>query len=911
LTGHSFQTCPTVGPEGDTILTLRTMGPQQTIAHYRVTAKLGEGGMGEVWRATDTKLHREVAIKVLPGALARDGEHMARFRREAQVLASLNHPNIASIYGVEEHALVMELVDGPTLAERITQGPIPLDDALPIASQIAEAMEYAHERGVIHRDLKPANIKVTPQGRVKVLDFGLAKAMSNEAIAGNQASSPTLTMSTPEAGVIVGTAAYMSPEQAKGKPVDRRVDIWAFGVVLVEMLTARRMYGGETFSETLASVIKDVPDLSVLPAATPPAIRKLLQRCLEKDPWRRLRDIGEARVTLEGPAEEISLPAAPPVRAGRTRPLQVAAVVLALTIALAMIWRATRPLNRPLMRFSADPSPDLAPGAHITAVISPDGTRIVYPVRSAGAPQLATRLLNQSQATILSGTDGAVDPFFAPDGQWIGFFAGGKMKKTSLEGGAPVTLVETSGPGARGAWWGEDGSIIATLDVRHLFRVPDAGGKAEMLAAKPEPKGFISYRWPQILPGGETVLVTANTTPASFEDATIAAVSLKTGDLKVLAHGGYFGRYLPSGHLTYVHQGTLFAVAFDARRLETRGVPAPILEDMVGNTTAGAGQLSFSRTGTLVYLSSESGSGARTVEWMDATGKKLPLLTATGAVLTPRLSPDGTRLALAVDGDISVYDAGSGATTRITFTHAPNWFPVWTPDNKHIVYAASTGGIWWTRADGFGQPEQILKTPGRAVPGSFSPDGERLALHQYGEGGNRDIWILPLDTADPDHPKPGKLELFVRTPTAADVEPAFSPDGRWLAYTSNESGSPQIYVRPYPEGAAGGGKWQISTAPGEFSIWSPNGRELFYVTLDGHIMVADYTANGNTFNPGKPRQWCETPILLTGGYRPFDLAADGKRFAIFPTAETAGDQKGSPHLTFLVNFFDELKRRLP
>jgi serine/threonine-protein kinase len=887
------------------------MDPQQTIAHYRVTAKLGEGGMGEVWRATDTKLNREVAIKVLPAAFASDGEHMDRFQREAQVLASLNHPNIASIYGVEEGALVIELVDGLTLAERIAQGPMPFDEAVPIASQIAEALEYAHEHGIIHRDLKPANIKVRPDGRVKVLDFGLAKALANGIIASHPASSPTLTMHGTVAGVIMGTAAYMSPEQAKGKPVDRRTDIWAFGVVLAEMLTGRRMYTGETVSETLASVIRDVPDLAVLPAATPPSIRRLLQRCLEKDPWRRLRDIGEARFTLQEPVEETALPAAvPSVRARRSPSLLVAAAALASIVALAMLWRATRPQDRPMMRFSVDLGPDVAPGVHITAAISPDGMRIVYPVRSAAAPQLATRLLDQSQATILAGTDGAVDPFFAPDGQWIGFFTGGKMKKISVQGGAAVTLLEEPATGIRGAWWGEDGTITATLDMRHLFRVPDAGGKAELLTGKPEAKSFISYRWPQILPGGETVLVTANTTPASFEDATIAAVSLKTGDVKTIERGGYFGRYLPSGHLIYLHQGTLYAVAFNASRLETRGVPAPILEDIVGNATAGAGQLSFSRTGTLVYLSGRNGSEGRTVNWMDATGKKTPLLAATGAVLTPRLSPNGTRLALAVNGDISVFDTGSGAMTRITFTHAPNWSPVWTPDARHIVYSPQTGGIWWTRADGSAQPQQILETKGRAVPASFSPDGKRLAFHRGGGGTGLDIWILPLDTADPDHPKPGKPELFVRTP-AADVEPAFSPDGRWLAYTSNESGSPQVYARPYPEGAAEGGKWQISTAPGEFPIWSANRRELFYVTLDGHIMVTDYTVNGKTFSPGKPRQWCDTPILLTGGYPPLDLAPDGKRFAIFPTAETAGDQKGSVHVTFLINFFDELKRRLP
>ncbi|SPF39810.1 Serine/threonine protein kinase [Candidatus Sulfopaludibacter sp. SbA4] len=880
-----------------------------SIAHYRITAKLGEGGMGAVYRATDTKLGREVALKVLPPAFAEDAARMARFEREAQVLASLNHPNIAAIYGIEQGAIVMELVEGDEV-----KGPLPVETARDYARQIALALEAAHEKGVIHRDLKPANIKVTGEGVVKILDFGLAKVAESSPPGASPTLSPTLSMAMTQAGMILGTAAYMPPEQAKGKPVDRRGDIWAFGVVLYEMLTGRQMYTGETVSETLASVIKDTPDLTALPEATPPEIRRLLRRCLEKEPRRRLQAIGEARFLLEEPAEEVgqsSWQAEAPAPPRRTVLPWIIAGALALTtlVAAAIAWRATRPEDRPMLRFSADLGPDAVAGVRTTAAISPDGTRIAYPVRTSGGTQLATRLMDQSKAIVLSGTEDARDAFFSPNGQWIGFFAGGKLKKISVQGGAPLTLCEDTAPnGDRGGSWGEDGAIVATLDTRRIFRIPEAGGKPQLLPLKADEKDATQYRWPQILPGGEAVLVTGGTV-GNFDDANIAVVSLRTGDPKIVARGGYFGRYLPSGHLIYIHQGTLFAVPFDARRFETHGTPAPVLQDMAGSPATGSGQLDFSRSGTLVYLSGGGAGDARAIAWMDAAGKKTPLFTQAGVVFTPRLSRDGKNLALTVTGDVFIYDPQRGAMTRITLAGSGR-YPVWTPDGKHIVYGnLAAGGIWWTRADGSRQPERLLETPSGAVPGAFSPDGRRLAFSQPGEGTNLDIWILPLDTADPDRPKPGKPELFLRTP-AVDNEPAFSPDGRWLAYTSAELGGAQVYVRPYPAGAASG-KWQISTAGGHFPIWSRTAKELFYEGYDGRIMVADYIAKGEIFSPGKPRRWSDTPILIAGSNPNLDLAPDGKRFVVFPTADTAGADKASLHVTFLVNFFGELKRRMP
>jgi serine/threonine-protein kinase len=892
------------------------VSPQQTIAHYRITSKLGEGGMGEVWRATDTKLSRDVAIKILPEAFASDPDRLARFTREAQVLASLNHPNIAAIYGVEDRALVMELVEGEDL-----RGPVPIETAIGYARQIVAALEAAHERGIVHRDLKPANVKVTPEGVVKLLDFGLAKAAEpapSTSSAPSPTISPTLSIAMTQAGMLLGTAAYMAPEQARGKPVDKRADIWAFGVVLYELLTGKMLFGGgESATDVIAAVVTREPDWNALPQDTPPHLHRLLERCLRKDPKLRLRDIGEARIALEESAGPPEAPAPAPVEPLVRRPdrlLQTAAALLAITtLALGWIsWRATHPPAAPMLRFSADLGPDAVAASRITVAISPDGARIVYPVRAAGATLLATRLLDQSKATVLSGTEGARDPFFSPSGQWIGFFAEDKLKKVSVQGGAPVTLCTTpSLNGDRGASWGEDGTIVATLDTRRMFRLPEAGGKPQTLPLKIDAADQASRRWPQILPGGEYVLFSTGIT-SSFDDATIAVASLKTGQVKPLVRGGYFGRYLPSGHLIYIHQGTLFGVRFHLRRLEIQGQPAPIQEEVAGNSTNGGGNLDFSPgpagLGTLVYLDGKNPNSLRAVSWMEASGKLTPLMPPVAATFTPRLSPDGKTVALSVSGDIFTYDAQRGAMSRITFDSANSRFPVWTPDGKHIVYAPMAGGIWWTRADGSAQPQHILDTPSLAAPGSFSPDGRRLAYYQIRETAAR-IWILPLDTTDPDRPKPGKPEPIPAS-SEGQFDPAFSPDGRWLAYASTESNQYQLYVRPYPADA-GSGKWQVSTDTARFPIWSRNGKELFFESGDGHIMVVEYTVKGETFTPGKPRRWSETSTLVTAGVPNYDLAPDGKRFVVFPEADSGNAARTSVHVTFLLNFFDELKRRLP
>jgi serine/threonine-protein kinase len=874
------------------------MSPHQTIGHYRIASKLGEGGMGAVYRATDTRLNRDVAIKVLPPAFAEDSARMQRFEREAQVLASLNHPNIAAIYGIEQGAIVMELVEGADLA-----GPLPVDTVIDYAKQIAAGLEAAHERGIIHRDLKPANIKVTHDGVVKILDFGLAKASEASSAPGSNTQSPTMSLAMTQAGMILGTAAYMSPEQAKGKPVDRRADIWAFGVILFELLTGRSLYGAqETVTETLAAVVLKDPDYSALPTDTPPRLKRLIERCMRKDPKLRLRDIGEARILLDEPEPPPTPPVSSivPPAAPRKTGWAVAGIfgVIAL-VAGAGWWRASRAPDLPMIRVSADLGPDAVATNRVTAAISPDGTRIVFHVRSNGTTVLATRLMHQAQATLLAGTEGARDPFFKPDGQWIGFFGGGKLRKISVQGGAAVDLCDVGG-GDRGGSWGDDGTIVATLDVSHLFRIPEAGGTPQMVPLKTKSDRAISYRGAQVLPGSETVIATAGSV-GSFDSADIVAVSLKTGDVKVVVHGGYWGRYLPSGHLTYIHQGTLFAVPFDVKRLEAHGTPVPVQQEIASNITNGGGNVEFSDNGTMVYLSGKSSGVVRTIAWMDAAGKKTSLLTPQGGTNTPRLSPDGKRLAFSLNGNISILDPQRDAIVKITFDNNSN-SPVWTPDGKHIAYSGD-GGIWWTRADGSAQPVRIVE---KGTPWSFSPDGHRLAITQDGGSSGLDISTLPIDTTDPDHPKAGQPELFLQTPYGKTA-PAFSPDGRWIAYMSSESGVGQIYVRPFPPKASGG-KWQVSTAPGTFPMWSRTSKELFYETFDSRIWVADYTAAGETFSPGKPRLWCDTPIIFTGTFPNLDLAPDGQRFVVFPASDEAGEGKANVHVMFLFHFFDELKR---
>lgn len=765
----------------------------------------------------------------------------------------------------------------------------------------------------MHRDLKPANVKITPEGVVKVLDFGLPKAAEEASTpSGDPSMSPTLTIGATRAGVILGTAAYMAPEQAHGRPADRRADIWSFGVVLYEMLTGKQMFTGESISEVLASVLKTDPDWEALPATTTPPIRKLLQRLLTKDRKQRLQAIGEARIAIEQylAAPEPATAAASQSPKWRSWIWATAGVAIGLALASAGWWAATRPAPRPLMRLHVELGPDIelsrSVGGDVLA-LSPDGTRFAMTVRgSGGRASLAARLLDQTQVTLLSGTDNAGSPFFSPDSQWIAFFADRKLKKVSVLGGAPVTLCE-SGAVARGGSWGDDGNIIASLSTTGgLSRIPDGGGvPAPATELKKDER---THRWPQVLPGSQAVLFTAHSGSSNYDDANIEVHSFKTGERKTLHRGGYHARYLPSGRLVFLHKRTLFAAPFDPGKLALTGAPAPVIED-AGGLSSGAADFDSSRTGHFAYLSGRMTQTGLTISWLDGTGKTQPLHPTPGLYASPKFSPDGKRLAFSMDSgqgaDIWVRDIERDTPSRLSFLPGRNGYPVWTPDGKHLVFRSSghaTPGIYWIRSDGSGEPRKLTELA--AWPHSFSPDGKRLAI--TGQDSGLDILTAPLE-GDPASPRLGKPEPFVKTPFN-DGYPEFSPDGRWIAYDSNESGASEVYVRPFP---GPGGKWQISTGGGAQPIWSRNGRELFFRSGDMRLMVADYTAKGDSFARGKPRVWSERRLLDMGPYPLFDLTPDGKRFAAMLAQPETGEQKPVTHLMFLVNFFDELRRRVP
>ena len=904
-----------------------TIAPGALLGSYEVTAQIGAGGMGEVYQAHDTKLGRNVAIKVLPAAFAHDADRLARFQREAKMLAALNHPNIATIHGLEHsdgtHFLVMELVQGETLADRVKAGPVPVEEALKIAMQIAEALEAAHEKNIIHRDLKPANAKLTPDGKVKVLDFGLAKAFEGDIEGSDLANSPTLTQAATMQGVILGTAAYMSPEQARGKTVDKRTDIWAFGAVVYELLTAKPTFHGEDITEILASVVKSEPDWTALPANISPSIRILLQRCLRKDRRQRLPDAAAIRIEIE---DALAVPkdsgATPAASASRSKLSWVAAAVLSVvaTGASFIAYRATRPLERPLMRFTDDLGAEIAlssaPVGPVVA-ISPDGSRLAYVSRTTdGTPHISVRLLESPKSFVLAGTEGAGGPFFSPDSRWIGFFADNALKKISVDGGAAVILCDT-GANPRMGSWGEDGNIFFANQRTPVMRVPATGGTPSAATKLDNQNGEVSNRGAQLLPGGEAFLFEASKDNNVWEDATIQVQSVKTGQRKTLVQGGYFGQYIhgsdsAAGYLIYTHGGTLFAAPMDLGRLELTGPAVPVLQDVSGRNSNGMAQIGFTVSGTLVYIAG-SGTALQSLAWLDAAGNTQSLPAAPGSdYVFPRISPDGTRIAMLVMNasgfNIWVYEWGQDRMTRLTFFRAIGGYPpIWAPDGKHIGFVLgsselSGSGIYWMRSDGAGEPQQLVSGQ-NLVPDSFSPNGKRLAYFKLGP--DYGIWTVPLDLGDPEHPKAGKPELFLGSKSVIQSA-AFSPDGRWMAYSSSRSGLFELFVRPFP---GPGGQWQVSSNSGRHPIWSRDGRALFYEGgKDGNeLMAAPYTVKGDSFDAGQPRLWSQKPLSVAPNS--FDVAPDGKRALVVIPAPGAASAERPTHVTFLLNFADELRRR--
>ncbi len=874
--------------------------------------------MGEVYRAKDPRLAREVAIKVLPEELFEGEERKARFEREARLLASLNHPGIAAVYSFEEissssssssrHLLVMELVEGEDLAQRLASGPLSLEESLSFARQIAEALEAAHEKGIVHRDLKPANVKVTQDGRVKLLDFGLAKIFEGEGESskggsgGGLTRSPTLTARGTAAGIILGTAAYMSPEQARGKPVDKRTDVWAFGCVLYEMLAGKRAFDGETVTDVLAAVLTREPDWAALPEQTPGAARKILRRCLQRDPRLRLHDIADARLDLEelgapgassssaqSPFEEKT--ALPSPTAGRSAsasrergskknlsfflPWAIAVACAAVLGALALRARAPQIAREGVARFTVtlpegsrlvlDDTPNVA--------FSADGRRLVIQAVDvkSGTTHLVLRSLDELQGALVPGTQGASDPFFSPDGAWVGFFADGKLKKLLLAGGTPVALADAPSP--RGACWASDDTIVFSPSYASgLVRIPAAGGTPTELA-KPDPKkSERTYRWPDALPDGAGILFTIGweNSQQNYDNGDIAV--LTGGKVRTLVEGASMARFVAPDRLVFVRLGTLFAVAFDPRTTTVRGDPTPVLNELGGDPTSGVAYLSVARNGALAWVPGSAQSGQSWLTLIDRSGKAARLPLQPQDYNSPTFSPDGRRLAYNVGkgrgglaGDIWTISLSDLAPNRLTFDEF-SAAPVWSPDGKQIAYIVTAGkspGIHRKPADGSG-PATLLgeSTPQVFIPGGFSPDGRLFAYTAIGE---REIRLMDVAT--------GKSRVFASEANS----PAFSPDGRFLAYNGvSNSGEPRVFVRQL-EGDA---KWQASPDFGAFPKWSASSRELFFLG-NSRVMKVDVETRPS-FHAGPAQvlfgglegySWRTSPIVN------WDVSRDGKRFA--------------------------------
>jgi serine/threonine-protein kinase len=837
----------------------------KTLTHYTVKEKIGEGGMGEVYRANDTKLGRDVALKILPESFSLDAERLARFDREAKLLAGLNHPNIASIYGIghsdSQRFLVLELIEGLDLAERLKEGPIAEDDVLQVCLKVAEALEAAHEQGVVHRDLKPANIKVSPDGTVKVLDFGLAKALDIDETSGDLSRSPTLLASSPTIqGVILGTAAYMSPEQARGKIVDRRADIWAFGCVLFELLTGKQPFGGETLSDTFASVLKTQPHWEMLPDGTPAVIKSLIRRCLDKDPKQRLRDIGEARIVIDrvlrGDVEE---EAVAPVTATRRSLLRriawpVGAVMVAVLAGL-LVWTFKPGVgDPPLRKFGVAVQID-AGNSPVRPVASPDGNNIAYLLGGV----LWVQALDQLEPRELPTEPDADMPFWSPDGSHVGYLAGGQLWKIPLSGGSSVKICDPQPAftGGRGASWGENDRIVYSYGSSGLFQVSAQGGDpSPFLELDPETDG--DFHEPSVLPDGRGVLFVRHRKDGAPDTIELLSNGERRVLLTVEGQRLWLPTYSGTGHIVYRRAGAnggVWALPFSLSSLEVTGEPFLITSDGHYPSVSEDGTLAYLQ---YVWIGRDGTVGAAVGDPSQGTGG-------------PAFSPDGRRLAVVEqrndDVDIWIYDLERGTRTRFTFGEGPETAPEWSPDGRQIYYFhAAKDSIFVRPADGTGSEQALVK--GR-MP-SVSRDGKFLAYHVQGHESQEDIWYTPLDgSIDPK---------TIRATAARELDARISPDGRYLAYVSNESGQVEVYLTRFPSGE---GKWQVSIGGGRVPIWDRTGRTLYYKKSQCDIVEVEIETEP-TLSLGKPVQLtdCEALRLPKRTFKTFDITPDGERFII-------------------------------
>jgi serine/threonine-protein kinase len=893
--------------------------PGTTLGSYSVTAKIGEGGMGEVYRARDTKLDRDVALKVLPEAFTSDPDRLARFEREAKVLASLNHPNIGHIYGLEEaegtRALVLELIEGPTLADRIAQGPIPVDESLPIAKQIAEALEAAHEQGVIHRDLKPANVVVKGDGTVKVLDFGLAKAFQPDANDPSLSQSPTisLTAAATQMGMVIGTAAYMAPEQAKGLPVDKRADIWAFGAVLFEMLTGKKLFEAGDVSEMLASVLIKDPDISNMGTHVPDHVRSVVRQCLIKDPKERLRDIGDVRIAMKGVFEttasvsptEATVPQSPGWRQALP---WVAAVLLAVIASLAGF--GLRPsVTSPVSRFTI-PAPGLStiPIAQPVA-LSPDGQTLVYNTVEDGLGQLYQRSMDQLEAVLIRGATGAAAPFFSPNGEWVGFYSPDEqaLMKVSLAGGPPATLTPLSASEVRRASWGPDGTIVFARAGEHpgLWSVADTGGVPQQISPMEGADGS-SYNDPRFFPDGSAVLFTME---SGDGERQVMVRSLETGEQKVLLEGTS-ARLTTTGHLLFTREDSLWAVPFDANNLAVAGEPSPVLEG-IQTTNNGVGRLALGDNGSLVYVPSDIGGSSamgRSLVWVDRNGQETELAAEPAPYRYPRISPDGTRVTIFREDqeeDVWIWELSGETLTPLTFGPGPDVYGEWTPDSERVISSSQRGNsesLLWRAADFTGGANLISEAEGRQLANAVAPDGSVVVFARLPPGAaDTDLQIVSL-TDDP------VTEDLLST-ESEEHNAAISPNGRWFAYQSDLSGEDEVYVRSFPDAEAAG-QIQISTSGGQKPVWGPDGDELFYVN-DNRLWSVDISMEPS-YSRGTPTMVIDDGYALEAHFgRNYDVDPDtGDRFLM---VKPFGGERGvaSSSINVVQNWFEELTRLVP
>ena len=893
--------------------------PGTRLGPYEILTAIGAGGMGEVYKARDTRLDRIVAIKVLPTHLADRSDLRERFEREAKTIASLNHAHICTLHDVghqdEIDFLVMEYVEGETLAQRLTKGALPIQQVLQYAIEIADALDKAHRKGITHRDLKPGNIMLTKAG-TKLLDFGLAKLKQEAAPALPDSQLATMKSGITGDGTILGTLQYMAPEQVEAKEVDARTDIFAFGAVVYEMATGKRAFEGQTQASLIAKILEtDPPPMSSLQPMTPPALDRVVKKCLAKEPekrWQAASDVCDELMWIAESGSQVALAPAAAVKGIRTlsrreMTIIVGIVLLAAAIGSLATWKlrpTVAPAPQPITRtvINLPPGQQLAGLEYGPAVaLSPDRTRLAYVARQGGVQQIYLRAMDSLESNPILGTEGATNPFFSPDGQWLGFFAGGRLMKVSASGGAATILGDASLP--VGASWGNQGTIaFAPSSVAPIQLVPDAGGAAQVLTHLE--KGDNSNRWPEFLPGGRELLFAAGTAAANWINSRVAVRSVETGEQRNLIQAATHPHYAPSGHLVFAQGVSLVAVPFDPKRLAVTGTAVPVVVGVLQSPISGAAQYSFSATGTLVYVSGGVQSAQSRLVWVHRDGTEQPLGAPAHPYFNPRVSPNGRQVAVTVtdkDAQIWLYDLLRETFTRFTFVGNVNNSPVWTPDGKRIAFNSNSNtkgqlNIFWQPADGSGGMERLTTSEFIQAPVSFSRDGQLLWFLEINPATGFDIWVMQASDR--------KAQPFLRTPFNESV-PQLSPDGRWLAYISTESGRYEIYVQPYP---GPGGKWQISTEGGTEPLWNPNGRELFY--RSGNKMMAVDISNQPSFVAGKPRMLFEGPYLPTPLTNPnYDVSPDGQRFLMLKPVEQT--QEAPTQINVVLNWFEELKRRVP